>query len=275
MLRKRYMRAGRNFSTRGRSHANNWTKPKWHTFRLATSMMLPASTWNLFSSPGKKLRPGRRRRRWMRPEDTRKQPKRSCSTPKFTVPWTESLPTGRFTPARWPVPVRLCSRSWIFQALLREPAFPLARFRYLKVGNDATIARRARFSRNSRQGHGRQPRPRSQQHNCGSLGQRGESRGAPASGRNSPGFDHSGNNQGRPRNSRRGNPAFTGRRGRYGACRGPDSLAHERKIEPGIHEGDRVQVVKGLAQGEQVITVGGFGIQDKTKVKIEKPEAKI
>jgi multidrug efflux pump subunit AcrA (membrane-fusion protein) len=50
---------------------------------------------------------------------------------------------------------------------------------------------------------------------------------------------------------------------------GPDSLAHERKIETGIREGDKVQVLKGLSQGEQVITVGGFGIQDKTKVKVE------
>ena len=54
---------------------------------------------------------------------------------------------------------------------------------------------------------------------------------------------------------------------------GPDSLAHEHKIEAGVREGDRVQVLKGLAQGEQVITVGGFGVQDKTKVKVEKPGA--
>jgi multidrug efflux pump subunit AcrA (membrane-fusion protein) len=50
---------------------------------------------------------------------------------------------------------------------------------------------------------------------------------------------------------------------------GADSLAHERKIEIGVREGDRVQVLKGLSPGEQVITVGGYGIQDKTKVKIE------
>ncbi len=54
---------------------------------------------------------------------------------------------------------------------------------------------------------------------------------------------------------------------------GPDSLAHEHKIETGVREGDKVQVLKGLAPGEQVITVGGFGIQDKTKVKVEKPGA--
>lgn len=50
---------------------------------------------------------------------------------------------------------------------------------------------------------------------------------------------------------------------------GSDSLAHEREIEAGIREGDKVQVLKGLSLGEQVITLGGFGIEDKTKVKIE------
>jgi HlyD family secretion protein len=50
---------------------------------------------------------------------------------------------------------------------------------------------------------------------------------------------------------------------------GPDSLAHERKIEVGVREMDRVQVLKGLTLGEQVITVGGFGLQDKTRVRVE------
>ncbi len=50
---------------------------------------------------------------------------------------------------------------------------------------------------------------------------------------------------------------------------GADSLAHERRIETGVREGDRVQVLKGLNAGEQVITVGGYGLQDKTRVKVE------
>jgi RND family efflux transporter MFP subunit len=47
---------------------------------------------------------------------------------------------------------------------------------------------------------------------------------------------------------------------------GKDSLAHEQRIETGVREGDSVQVLKGLSAGEQVITNGGFGIQDKTRV---------
>jgi HlyD family secretion protein len=47
---------------------------------------------------------------------------------------------------------------------------------------------------------------------------------------------------------------------------GSDALAHERKIETGIREGDKIQVVKGLEPGEQVITVGALGLQDKAKI---------
>ena len=50
---------------------------------------------------------------------------------------------------------------------------------------------------------------------------------------------------------------------------GPDSLAHRRKIEIGVRQFDSVQVLKGLAAGEQVVTVGGLGVQDKTKVRVE------
>jgi multidrug efflux pump subunit AcrA (membrane-fusion protein) len=50
---------------------------------------------------------------------------------------------------------------------------------------------------------------------------------------------------------------------------GSDSLAHQRKVEIGIRQSDIVQVLKGLAPGEQVVTVGGLGVEDKTKVKVE------
>ena len=56
---------------------------------------------------------------------------------------------------------------------------------------------------------------------------------------------------------------------------GADSLAHERPIEIGIRESDKVQVLKGLEQGEQVIVVGGLGLKDKAKVRIEKSDETI
>ena len=52
---------------------------------------------------------------------------------------------------------------------------------------------------------------------------------------------------------------------------GSDSLAHEKKVEIGIREPDKVQIVSGVSPGEQVITVGGLGLEDKAKVTIQKP----
>ena len=55
---------------------------------------------------------------------------------------------------------------------------------------------------------------------------------------------------------------------------GADSVAHERKVEVGVREPDKVQILSGLKVGEQVITVGGVGLEDKAKVRIEKPGEK-
>lgn len=53
---------------------------------------------------------------------------------------------------------------------------------------------------------------------------------------------------------------------------GSDGAAHERKVEVGITEGDKVQIVSGLKAGEQVITSGGLGLEDKAKVTVQKAE---
>ncbi len=50
---------------------------------------------------------------------------------------------------------------------------------------------------------------------------------------------------------------------------GTDSLAHTRRVEIGVREGDRVQVLKGVAAGEEVVTVGNVGLEDGAKVKYE------
>lgn len=55
---------------------------------------------------------------------------------------------------------------------------------------------------------------------------------------------------------------------------GADSVAQQRIVEIGIQENDRVQVVKGLDPGEQVVVVGGLGLEDKARVVVEKPEEK-
>ncbi len=53
---------------------------------------------------------------------------------------------------------------------------------------------------------------------------------------------------------------------------GSDSVAHDRQIEAGIREAGKVQVLKGLTAGEQVITSGGYGLQDNAKIKVSAGE---
>jgi multidrug efflux pump subunit AcrA (membrane-fusion protein) len=53
---------------------------------------------------------------------------------------------------------------------------------------------------------------------------------------------------------------------------GNDSLAHERKVVVGVRRTDQVQVISGLKEGEQVITFGGLGLEDKAEVTIQKPD---
>ncbi len=55
---------------------------------------------------------------------------------------------------------------------------------------------------------------------------------------------------------------------------GSDSLAHERPVKLGIRSGDDVQVLDGLKEGEQVITQGGLGLDDKAKIEVSKAGAK-
>ncbi len=51
---------------------------------------------------------------------------------------------------------------------------------------------------------------------------------------------------------------------------GTDSLAHETKVETGIRQGDRVQIIDGLKGGERVVTVGGVGLADQSKVEVQR-----
>ena len=47
-----------------------------------------------------------------------------------------------------------------------------------------------------------------------------------------------------------------------------DSTAHKRNVKIGLRQGDRVQILNGVLPGEQVVTVGGMGVDDKQKVRI-------
>ena len=55
---------------------------------------------------------------------------------------------------------------------------------------------------------------------------------------------------------------------------GKDMIAHQRKIEIGVRTPDKVQILSGVKEGEQVVTSGGVGLQDKAKVKLAGAEGK-
>ena len=54
---------------------------------------------------------------------------------------------------------------------------------------------------------------------------------------------------------------------------GADSRAQERKVSAGVRQGNRVQIVTGLQAGDQVVTSGGLGLEDKAKVAVQKAPA--
>ena len=52
---------------------------------------------------------------------------------------------------------------------------------------------------------------------------------------------------------------------------GTDSTAHQRKVQVGIRTAEAIQILGGVEVGARVITEGGLGIEDGTKVEVEKP----
>jgi multidrug efflux pump subunit AcrA (membrane-fusion protein) len=48
----------------------------------------------------------------------------------------------------------------------------------------------------------------------------------------------------------------------------PDMVAHKRPVQLGVRQGDKVQVLTGVLPREDVVVVGGMGVDDKGKVKI-------
>jgi HlyD family secretion protein len=54
---------------------------------------------------------------------------------------------------------------------------------------------------------------------------------------------------------------------------GADSRAQERKVSVGVRQGNRLQIASGIQEGEQVVTSGGLGLEDKAKVTVQKAPA--
>ena len=54
---------------------------------------------------------------------------------------------------------------------------------------------------------------------------------------------------------------------------GSDGMAHQQSVKVGIRNGDDVQIVEGVKEGDKVVSTGAYGLPDKTKIKIEAAEA--
>jgi multidrug efflux pump subunit AcrA (membrane-fusion protein) len=52
-----------------------------------------------------------------------------------------------------------------------------------------------------------------------------------------------------------------------------DKVAHERRVSVGVRQGTRVQILSGVQEGDQVVTSGGLGLEDKAKVTIQEAKA--
>src|SRR5437879_10958239 len=49
---------------------------------------------------------------------------------------------------------------------------------------------------------------------------------------------------------------------------GSDNRAHQKAVKTGIKQGDEIQIVDGVSEGEKVIASGAYGLPDNTKVTI-------
>lgn len=49
---------------------------------------------------------------------------------------------------------------------------------------------------------------------------------------------------------------------------GPDSIAHKRTVRIGIRTPDKVQILSGVTPGDLVVTEGGYGLDDGTRVVV-------
>jgi len=47
-----------------------------------------------------------------------------------------------------------------------------------------------------------------------------------------------------------------------------DSIAHQKAVKLGVRERNQVQILSGVAPGDEVVIVGGLGVDDKAKVKV-------
>src|SRR6266478_7145846 len=55
----------------------------------------------------------------------------------------------------------------------------------------------------------------------------------------------------------------------YVMVAGSDNRAHQKTVKTGIRQGDQVQILDGLADGDRVVASGAYGLPDNTKIRVE------
>ena len=60
--------------------------------------------------------------------------------------------------------------------------------------------------------------------------------------------------------------------GSYVMLAGSDNRAHQKAVKTGIHQGDEVQIVDGVAEGDRVIASGAYGLPDNTRIRTAAPQ---
>ncbi len=53
----------------------------------------------------------------------------------------------------------------------------------------------------------------------------------------------------------------------------PDNVAHQHKVSVGVRQGINVQIISGVNEGDKVVTSGGLGLDDGSKVVIKEAPA--
>lgn len=49
---------------------------------------------------------------------------------------------------------------------------------------------------------------------------------------------------------------------------GPDDVAHAKAVKVGATDGNRIEILSGLTQGERIVTTGAYELDDGTKLKV-------
>ncbi len=55
----------------------------------------------------------------------------------------------------------------------------------------------------------------------------------------------------------------------YVMLAGSDDKAHQKTVKTGIRQGEQVQILDGLVEGDRVVASGAYGLPDNTKIRVE------